>query len=145
MSQAPQAHAHGGSHPCIHQSRPPPPTHPMLVRARAGRRIGPAASPLAAATRRPGRAPLAAPPSPQGHAQPILHRPGRSARGGHPRTSPPAAFPALALSTPTSDWGVWAGLLAAGAAGMWSERTRLGRELSGCVVIAFPVLGAGVD
>uniref|UniRef100_A0A383V839 DUF819 domain-containing protein n=1 Tax=Tetradesmus obliquus TaxID=3088 RepID=A0A383V839_TETOB len=31
-------------------------------------------------------------------------------------------------------WGVWVGLVAAGAFGMWSERTRLGRELSGALV-----------
>jgi hypothetical protein len=31
-------------------------------------------------------------------------------------------------------WGVWAGLIIAGAFGMWSERTRLGRELSGALV-----------
>jgi uncharacterized membrane protein len=48
-----------------------------------------------------------------------------------PAPPPPAALAPLA--TPTSDWGVWAGLLVAAAAGMWSERTRLGKELSGCV------------
>jgi hypothetical protein len=31
-------------------------------------------------------------------------------------------------------WGVWSGLILAGAFGMWSERTRLGRELSGALV-----------
>jgi len=31
-------------------------------------------------------------------------------------------------------WGVWAGLVVAGAFGLWSERTRLGKELSGALV-----------
>jgi len=31
-------------------------------------------------------------------------------------------------------WGVWTGLVVAGAFGMWSERTRLGKELSGALV-----------
>lgn len=49
-----------------------------------------------------------------------------------PSSPPPlATTTTFALSAPTSDWGVWAGLLAAAAVGMWSERTRLGRELSG--------------
>lgn len=40
----------------------------------------------------------------------------------------PQLFPA------TGPWGVWAGLVVAGAFGMWSERTRLGKELSGALV-----------
>jgi hypothetical protein len=31
-------------------------------------------------------------------------------------------------------WGVWTGLVVAGAFGMWSERTRIGKELSGALV-----------
>ncbi|KAG2425993.1 hypothetical protein HXX76_013364 [Chlamydomonas incerta] len=31
-------------------------------------------------------------------------------------------------------WGVWTGLVLAGAFGLWSERTRLGKELSGALV-----------
>lgn len=31
-------------------------------------------------------------------------------------------------------WGVWSGLICAGAFGLWSERTRLGKELSGALV-----------
>jgi hypothetical protein len=31
-------------------------------------------------------------------------------------------------------WGVWAGLVVAGAFGMWSERTKIGKELSGALV-----------
>lgn len=31
-------------------------------------------------------------------------------------------------------WGVWTGLIVAGAFGMWSERTRVGKELSGALV-----------
>ncbi|KAG2485644.1 hypothetical protein HYH03_015616 [Edaphochlamys debaryana] len=45
----------------------------------------------------------------------------------------------IALEFPTlfplqGSWGVWSGLVAAGAFGLWSERTRLGKELSGALV-----------
>ncbi|KAK9813720.1 hypothetical protein WJX73_005290 [Symbiochloris irregularis] len=42
---------------------------------------------------------------------------------------------AFALPQPTtSPWGIWTGLTIAGAVGFWSEKTRLGKELSGPLV-----------
>ncbi|GIL89103.1 hypothetical protein Vretifemale_16972 [Volvox reticuliferus] len=52
----------------------------------------------------------------------------------------PASVSGLALpELPTllplqGPWGVWTGLILAGAFGLWSERTRLGKELSGALV-----------
>jgi len=58
-------------------------------------------------------------------------------RAARRRPHPPlAALPLpltlIAADPTTAAWTVWAGLLGAGAAGLWAERTRLGRELSGC-------------
>ena len=47
---------------------------------------------------------------------------------------PAAAFPATSLLPVSGPWGVWAVLVGAGAIGIWSERTRLGKELSGALV-----------
>ena len=43
-----------------------------------------------------------------------------------------AAFPQFFPAS--GPWGVWSGLILAGAFGMWSERTKLGKELSGALV-----------
>ncbi len=83
--------------------------------------------------------PVLARPAPAHHIRyglPAPHQrtstPGPPSHGCRPLLPPPlATTTTFALSAPTSDWGVWAGLLAAAAVGMWSERTRLGRELSG--------------
>ena len=47
---------------------------------------------------------------------------------------PTAAVSAAPLLPVSGPWGVWAVLVGAGAIGMWSERTRLGKELSGALV-----------
>ncbi|GIL68447.1 hypothetical protein Vafri_21724 [Volvox africanus] len=45
------------------------------------------------------------------------------------------AMPELPTLLPLQGpWGVWTGLVLAGAFGLWSERTRLGKELSGALV-----------
>lgn len=41
------------------------------------------------------------------------------------------AAPLASLLPATTPWGIWAALAVAAAGGFWSERTRLGRELSG--------------
>lgn len=68
--------------------------------------------------------------------KPILHT---SAVAETACTAAAVATDVLALPLPTllpasGPWGVWAGLICAGAFGMWSERTRLGKELSGALV-----------
>lgn len=55
-----------------------------------------------------------------------------------PLTTAPASLPpalaAVAADPTVATWTVWGGLLGAASAGLWSERTRLGRELSGPLV-----------
>ena len=49
------------------------------------------------------------------------------------------ASSAVGLSSPSGilpvsgPWGVWAVLMLAGAAGLWAEETKLGKELSGAL------------
>ena len=46
-------------------------------------------------------------------------------------TASAALLPRFSLLPATSPWGIWAGLALAAAGGFWSERTRVGKELSG--------------
>ena len=56
----------------------------------------------------------------------------RSRRRSLLRKQPPQrCCRASALLPATSPWGIWAGLALAAAGGFWSERTRVGKELSG--------------
>lgn len=51
------------------------------------------------------------------------------------------------LISPQNDWGLWAILLAAGASGLWAERTRWGAKLSGAVIaigVSFALSNLGV-
>jgi uncharacterized membrane protein len=51
------------------------------------------------------------------------------------------------LVSPENDWALWAILLAAGAFGLWAERTRWGSKLSGAVIaigLAFLLSNLGV-
>lgn len=43
-------------------------------------------------------------------------------------------FPVPDLLPLSGPWGVWTALVCAGAVGLWSERTKLGRDLSGALV-----------
>ncbi len=54
-------------------------------------------------------------------------------------TASAALLPRLSLLPATSPWGIWAGLALAAAGGFWSERTRVGKELSGAHVPAVPI------
>ena len=60
--------------------------------------------------------------------------PASAAAGSLLALLPAAAVPATPLLPVSGPWGVWAVLVGAGAIGMWSERTRLGKELSGALV-----------
>ncbi len=53
-------------------------------------------------------------------------------------TASAALLPRLSLLPATSPWGIWAGLALAAAGGFWSERTRVGKELSGTQSHAVP-------
>lgn len=48
----------------------------------------------------------------------------------------------LPLIAPTNHWGTWSALLAAGAFGIWSEKTKWGSALSGALVSALVGLAA---
>lgn len=48
----------------------------------------------------------------------------------------------LPLIPPTNHWGTWSALLAAGAFGIWSEKTKWGSALSGALVSALVGLAA---
>ena len=54
-------------------------------------------------------------------------------------TASAALLPRLSLLPATSPWGIWAGLALAAAGGFWSERTRVGKELSGTQSHSVPV------
>ena len=54
-------------------------------------------------------------------------------------TASAALLPRLSLLPATSPWGIWAGLALAAAGGFWSERTRVGKELSGAQIYAVPI------
>ncbi|KAK9835862.1 hypothetical protein WJX74_009704 [Apatococcus lobatus] len=70
----------------------------------------------------------------------------RSTRRLRVQTSASVTLAWPKLLPATTPWGIWAFLSLAGAAGFWSERTRVGRELSGPLVstlvgLAFSNLG----
>lgn len=76
------------------------------------------------------------------------HEPHGKQRGGVPQAAAPAAAAAAGglvlpqLLPASGPWGAWAGLIAAGAFGLWAEKhTKLGQRLSGALVAT--LAGAG--
>lgn len=74
-----------------------------------------------------------------GHRRSRCSRPVIAAGAGAAAAAAAAAPEGFQLALPqlvpaAGPWGVWTGLVVAGAFGMWSERTRLGKELSGALV-----------
>ncbi|EFJ49253.1 hypothetical protein VOLCADRAFT_120770 [Volvox carteri f. nagariensis] len=60
---------------------------------------------------------------------------GAAAAAASPAGTSSLALPELPTLLPLQGpWGVWTGLVLAGALGLWSERTRLGKELNGALV-----------
>ncbi|KAL9268171.1 putative membrane protein YjcL [Drosera capensis] len=64
------------------------------------------------------------------------------------RKPPPSSFhvralnPSLPIISPSDHWGTWTALFAAGAFGIWSEKTKIGSTLSGALVSTLVGLAA---
>lgn len=104
--------------------------------AAAGRRLPPLPPPLLV-TLQPicSRQPLAVYSRPNVCRQRASFRPAAAAAAA---STAATAAAAAVLHPPTllghSPWGIWAALAAAGAAGLWCERTKWGKEMSGALL-----------